>query len=50
MPGNHEVHLLKYTFEGTQDLWLAIRTMIIKSANGIHMAPPGGERHSDLSQ
>ena len=31
VPGNHEVHLPKYTFEGTQDLWLAIRTVIIKS-------------------
>ena len=31
MPGNHEVHLPKYTFEGTQDLWLLIRMMIIKS-------------------
>ena len=30
MPSNHEVHLPKCTFEGAQDLWLKIRTVIIE--------------------
>ena len=29
-PWSHEVLLPKHAFEGTQDLWLTIRTMIIK--------------------
>jgi len=31
VPMNHKVHLPKYTFEDTQDLWLTIRTVIIKT-------------------
>ena len=34
MPSNHEVHPPKYTFEGIQDLWLTIRTVIMKGQMG----------------
>ena len=31
MPWNHEVHLPRCAFEGSQDLWLIIRTAVIES-------------------
>jgi len=40
VPWNHEVHLPKYAFEGTQDLWLTIRSVIITSKGQTAFAYP----------